>query len=165
MLISVKNVFNNEGECLPVKTDVDFSHIAGGEESFFQTPVRAEGMIRNRAGIVEFDYAVTFTYLAQCDRCAEPTRRDYSMQFSHILVTQLNNEDIGDFLVVENMQLDVDELIYDDVLLNMPEKYLCKEDCQGLCSQCGANLNKGKCTCKKPVDPRLEGLLSLLDNE
>ena len=52
----------------------------------------------------------------------------------------------------------------DRVLVNWPMKVLCKEDCKGVCQFCGANLNEGQCSCKKPVDPRLEALKQLLDN-
>ena len=51
----------------------------------------------------------------------------------------------------------------EDVVLNLPSKVLCKDDCKGLCPQCGKNLNDGPCDCKEPVDPRLAGLLELLN--
>jgi uncharacterized protein len=162
-LISVKNVFNDESVRLQIDTDVDFSHITVGETPVFKTPVSVNGVIYNRAGVVILEYTAKFTYNAPCDRCAKEVERDFTFDFEHILVSQLNNEDTGDFLVVEDMQLDVDKLVTDDVLLSLPEKYLCKEDCKGLCSQCGANLNDGECGCKPLVDSRLEGLLDLLD--
>ena len=40
---------------------------------------------------------------------------------------------------------------------------LCSEDCKGVCVMCGKNLNKGQCDCKKPIVPRLEGLLQFLE--
>ena len=70
-------------------------------------------------------------------------------------------EDI-DYLI--GFDLDVDKLIYGEILVNWPMKVLCKEDCKGVCQFCGANLNEGQCSCKKPVDPRLEALKQLLDN-
>ena len=45
----------------------------------------------------------------------------------------------------------------------LPSKFLCDDDCKGLCPKCGANLNEGPCECKKDIDPRFEALLSLLD--
>ena len=60
--------------------------------------------------------------------------------------------------------IDLDELVMSDLLLTLPMKHLCREDCKGLCAQCGKNLNEGDCGCiKKPVDPRLEALRKLLD--
>ena len=65
--------------------------------------------------------------------------------------------------VLPDLVLDLDALAEEDVVLNLPSKVLCKEDCKGLCPQCGKNLNDGPCDCKEPVDPRLAGLLDLLN--
>ncbi|MCM1392652.1 MAG: DUF177 domain-containing protein, partial [Ruminococcus sp.] len=40
----------------------------------------------------------------------------------------------------------------------------CKDDCKGICPRCGTNLNETSCECKKEIDPRLEALLSFLDD-
>ena len=45
--------------------------------------------------------------------------------------------------------LDLDRIIYDEVLVNWPMKVLCKEDCAGICKKCGKNLNHGTCDCEK----------------
>jgi uncharacterized protein len=63
------------------------------------------------------------------------------------------------------MRLNLDELVEEDVNLALPTKYLCKDDCKGLCSSCGKNLNNGQCDCKAPIDPRMEALLQLLEDE
>ena len=63
------------------------------------------------------------------------------------------------------MQLEVDELVYTEVILNLPSKHLCKADCKGLCFKCGKNLNEGDCGCKSDEpDPRFAKLRELLDN-
>ena len=68
-----------------------------------------------------------------------------------------------DYIVLPDLVLDLDALAEEDVVLNLPSKVLCKDDCKGLCPQCGKNLNDGPCDCKEPVDPRLAGLLELLN--
>lgn len=55
--------------------------------------------------------------------------------------------------------LDLTKEIREQIILNLPFKPLCQENCQGLCPQCGENLNLRKCTCQNRVlDPRLEKL-------
>ena len=78
-------------------------------------------------------------------------------------MTSLNHEDEDRFILVEQGQLDVDELVVSDILLSLPMKHLCLPDCKGLCPTCGRNLNEGPCGCKKPIDPRLEALGKLLE--
>ena len=88
----------------------------------------------------------------------------YSMPILHVLVTSLNNEENDELILVENDRLDLKELVLSDLLLNLPMKHLCREDCKGLCPKCGANLNEGECGCnRKPVDPRFAALRDLLD--
>ena len=163
-MIELKKLFENEGTSLPLALQVDLSDVQQRGEQLFVTPVSVHGEIRNRLGIVTMQAEAQFTYCAPCDRCAEPTRRQFTVPIEHTLVVELNNEDNDDFLVVENMRLDVDDLVRSDVLLSLPTKYLCKEDCKGLCTKCGANLNLGDCACAKEVDPRLAALLDLMEN-
>ncbi|MBC7324073.1 MAG: DUF177 domain-containing protein [Moorella sp. (in: Bacteria)] len=64
----------------------------------------------------------------------------------------------GDFI---NLKLAVEETL----ILALPMKQLCRENCEGLCPRCGCNLNTGTCRCeKKMVDPRLVVLEELLLN-
>ena len=75
------------------------------------------------------------------------------------------NDDYDDYIVVENNVLDLDELINEEIQLFLPAKMLCKDDCKGLCQNCGKNLNYEKCECVKEVDPRLAALADLLIDE
>ena len=61
------------------------------------------------------------------------------------------------------MKLDLDELVYSEVVVSVPMKHLCKEDCKGICEKCGKNLNEGECGGpKREIDPRLSALADLL---
>ena len=60
--------------------------------------------------------------------------------------------------------LDLGELMHEQFVLALPMKPLCSEACQGLCPECGTNLNKGTCSCKPAwTDPRLAALQGILD--
>ncbi len=63
-------------------------------------------------------------------------------------------------------QIDLDELIREQIYLVLPMKPLCRDDCKGLCPECGTNLNAGTCECRHEwTDPRLEALKKLVNNE
>jgi uncharacterized protein len=57
--------------------------------------------------------------------------------------------------------LDLEPLIREQFVLAVPFSPLCREDCQGLCPQCGIDRNSGTCACEKPIDPRLAALKGL----
>ena len=104
-----------------------------------------------------------FSMEVTCDRCAEDIRPEFTVDIEHGLVASLNHEDNDDYILIEDMKLDVRQLTLEDIYLALPGKFLCKEDCEGLCPECGANLNESSCDCKKPIDPRLEALKKFLE--
>ena len=73
--------------------------------------------------------------------------------------------DMNVVLLDENGQLNVDDEILEIMTLLFPKKFLCSEDCPGLCPTCGKPKREGNCGCPdKEIDPRLAVLKKLLDN-
>jgi len=73
----------------------------------------------------------------------------------------LRAEDL-EFSLYEGEEVDLGPLIREQVLLALPTRPLCRDDCRGLCPQCGINLNHAECGCRvETFDPRLEALRSL----
>ncbi len=71
----------------------------------------------------------------------------------------INDEEMEDIDYLIGFDLDVDKLIYGEILVNWPMKVLCKEDCKGICKVCGMNLNKGNCDCQRTeLDPRMAAI-------
>ena len=163
MFIALENLFNGGIRSIPLDCEFDFTTYEFGGVFPFTTPVLLKGEIRNRAGVVEIDAVASFDDVADCDRCAALTKTRYEVPVKHGLVSKLNNEDNDDYIVVENMELDVEALTLEDIYLFLPGKYLCSEDCKGICSQCGTNLSEKSCDCKKEIDPRWASLLSFTD--
>jgi uncharacterized protein len=65
-------------------------------------------------------------------------------------------------------RLDLGEAVREQILLGLPLKPLCREDCQGLCPRCGKDRNLGPCGCapeEEPGDSRLEPLRRLIDKD
>ena len=131
----------------------------------FSQPINIQGEIKNRAGIVTAVYSADVISDIPCDRCLNNVHKEFNLKFEHTLVRKLYNEEADEsYILVENGLLDFEELATSDIVLELPSKNLCKDDCKGLCPKCGANLNETTCNCAtKEVDPRLASLLSLLD--
>ena len=66
-------------------------------------------------------------------------------------------------LRLEGDGVDLTDILETLFILDMETKFLCREDCKGLCSTCGRNLNLGPCGCRKQIDPRFAVLEQLLD--
>jgi uncharacterized protein len=68
----------------------------------------------------------------------------------------------SDNYIIRDDKIDLNEIILSELLLNLDDRFFCKEDCAGLCQKCGFDLNNGSCDCKADIDPRLIKLAELL---
>ena len=85
---------------------------------------------------------ITFTLEGECTRCLTQTSKKYSAFFAEQI--EQGSED-GYPLI--NDKIDLSKIVEDAILINMPVNLLCKEDCKGICFNCGVNLNDGDCKC------------------
>mgnify|MGYP000796277080 FL=1 len=57
---------------------------------------------------------------------------------------------------IDGYHLDVDGMVLDEMMTDIPDKVLCREDCKGVCPKCGVNLNHQTCNCDRTeLDPRM----------
>ena len=62
----------------------------------------------------------------------------------------------------EEETIDLDPIILEQIVLQIPMRVVCRETCRGLCPQCGTNLNISSCTCSgRMIDERLSVLKNL----
>ena len=73
---------------------------------------------------------------------------------------EVREEDLDTF-PFDGERVDLEPMLREQFVLAVPFAPLCREDCKGLCPQCGIDLNTGTCACEKPVDPRLAALKGL----
>lgn len=105
---------------------------------------------------------VDVTVLIPCSRCLEEIPTDIHFSIEKKLKIEnaaLNDDDAEEIDYLIGLNLDVDKLIYGEILVNWPMKVLCRKDCKGICRVCGMNLNKGNCNCQKTeLDPRMAAI-------
>ena len=101
-----------------------------------------------------------FEAVLPCARCLTEVVTPFHISFDFETDMKLSDEarkealDESDFL--HGYNLDVDKLVYGETLLVWPARVLCRDDCKGLCSRCGQNLNLKTCDCDRTdLDPRM----------
>lgn len=163
MLLDLKPLFAGSRDFLSVEFEMDLSEFEFLGVKPLPSPVAISGKIVSRAGIVESDLSCKVEYVGVCDRCLKETVKSYTVNIGRVIVVSLENEENDDIAVVPDMQLDLEDFCYPDIVMSLPTKLLCKDSCKGLCSVCGKNLNDGDCGCQtKEIDPRLAALAELL---
>jgi uncharacterized protein len=110
----------------------------------------------------------------ECDRCLKPVELPVSADFALEYITgsdyesssaaALSEEEMT-VSVFDGVSIDLDEIVKEQILLAMPARTLCREDCKGMCAECGTDLNAGQCNCgTDEVDPRWAALKKLKVN-
>ncbi len=125
----------------------------------------ATGKVKNFSGYMLLEGEVDMEFSATCGRCSCSTKQNLKACFSRPVAQSLNQEDDDYILASENGDMDIREAVEEAVYMEMPVRFLCKEDCKGLCPKCGANLNDTSCSCvEDKTDPRLAKLREYLNN-
>lgn len=124
--------------------------------------VRFNGVAKECGGFVRMNATIRCVLASACARCLEPveTEQEYSVEFDAFEPDKMPEESEEDPVCIADSKIDLLPIVYETLLVNLPSRLLCREDCRGLCPDCGANLNLADCDCaKKKVDPRLAGLM------
>lgn len=121
-------------------------------------PVIFKGSVVDKSGYIELNANIQVDYRSNCARCLKPIDSKYSLDISYPIALDLQDEDNEDYIIPIGGFVDIEDLVYQNIVMNFPVKHLCSSHCKGLCPICGQNLNDGTCDCKKDIDPRLAGL-------
>lgn len=133
MKIDIKKVLNIPGEEEKFSVSLSLSWVKRLGETIFPESLAVEGNIKNHAGIVELRYQINGVMMFRCDRCLMQTKKEINESFSHSVVNHLEDTSLDDVYVIANDGLlDIEAIVADDLLLQLPQVLLCKEDCLGL---------------------------------
>ncbi len=142
-----------------------------GETVMLKDAVEIEGKLKRGIAQTDVQGKISARIEAECNRCLQAAELSLEFPFDAVFVTAENYTQekeaelkAGDLevSVFEGDEIDLTDLVREQILLNLPTQVLCREDCQGLCQKCGANLNLIDCNCKeKEIDPRWAVLKNL----
>lgn len=173
MIINLSRLFEDSGERFhSFSGELDQSEISFTDRDIkFDRPIiyKADFFVLDD-GDVEFSLKIDYSYEEPCSRCLKPTKNSRTTTLSGKLVEgreeDFIEEDEGEFMFFEEDKLDLGEYIKTQVYVSLPMRVLCEENCKGLCSTCGINLNENTCDCvEHTIDPRLADLQKFFPKE
>ena len=165
MQIRLTDIADSEGKCIKLVPELESERIkfkTGDFPIIEKSPVNLQ--ITNTGNkVLELVGDGSIVVGIPCDRCLEQVNVEISYNIERKLDMKQSDDDrvrdLDENDYVTGMDLDVDRLVYLEVLMNWPLKILCKDDCKGICSRCGKNLNEGPCECaEEPKDPRMAAI-------
>ena len=133
-------------------------------------PVSVAGTLEDVRGEYLFRGTVSGAHRRTCDRCLQPVEAPFSVEVLWVFREEAGDDEyaaaqddeenteecaprVGG---VEGGKLDLAPLTWEETVLAVPTKVVCREDCAGLCPGCGANLNQGACQCPEKTDGNQE---------
>lgn len=144
MKINLKQLFSIPGESKDIDYSIEADELKDIKGCEFDSPVSVKGRIYNKAGVVYLTYSLDFVRLATCDRCLKELIKPYHFDCEHIVVPSVSGDN-DEYIVADGESIELNEIAVTDLLLQLPTKTLCKEDCKGLCMVCGCDLNESVC--------------------
>jgi uncharacterized protein len=169
MRIELENLEGSKG---------DFAHVYNPEELNpvdervkLTAPATVNGKVRLAGNEVFVNGHFDTRVQVECDRCLKPIELPVSADFEldYITGSEYESSAVAELTeaemsvaVFDGKAIDVDEIVKEQILLAVPTRMLCREDCKGICPQCGVDRNTGECNCEtKEIDPRWAALKDL----
>jgi uncharacterized protein len=160
MRVNVSDIVKTEGAGVDVHFCDDLPELREIDTSVeFIPSFEFTGRIVNLGGLLKLSGELHFKFSANCLRCLSRVESAMDIEVNESFVEDLKSDD-DDAYTFEGNVVDIDKPLMDNIILALPMKIICREDCKGLCGTCGTNLNLKNCNCdeSKIVDPRMEKL-------
>ncbi|OPL13160.1 MAG: hypothetical protein AVO38_14075 [delta proteobacterium ML8_D] len=134
--------------------------LAETEECRIQDTAKGEVFLQRVDGDVHVNGNVAAMISIRCDRCLEEYNQKIDTSFFYTLVPSqslegkkeiaLDKEDM-EVSFYDGAEIQIGEIFREQILLQIPMRHVCREDCKGICSGCGADLNIEKCRCRSEI--------------
>lgn len=145
------------------------------EHARLTQPPEVRGRLSREGREIDLRGRISARAEVDCDRCLKAIEMPVETNFDVKYVSsddykaaetaELEEEDLS-ISVYQDEAIDVDDLVREQVLLALPTRALCGEECKGLCPVCGANMNMQPCECEaKETDPRWGALKNIVNRE
>ena len=171
MLINLSDVLSDQHKTVEETVRLEMEEIrlqSGTYPIIIKEPVHVKvEHIRGKELLITAE--TRLSVMIPCDRCLEDVKREFELNCVKHVDVGLSDaeltEELDESNFIDGYHLDVDKLLFHEILSSWPTKVLCREDCKGLCNVCGQNLNTGSCNCEDTgLDPRMSVVRDLFKN-
>ena len=170
MLLNLSDVLSDRHQPINETVQLDMDSVqmrAGTYPIIRKDPVEIHvSHVKNRE--LKIQARSKICVLIPCDRCLEDVEQELVLDADkHVDLSKSDaelDEGFDESNYIDGYYLDVDKMLYNEILIGWPMKVLCSEDCKGICNVCGQNLNKGTCYCEDTsLDPRMSVVRDLFN--
>lgn len=173
MKLDISQLLREKGAVMPVsyeETGVPFE--AAGQEIRFAAPLQVQGTLTNTGNYLVGKGTVKTAVFLNCHRCLKEYRYEIDVPWELFFVNKRGGnfdppeDEEAEIIPFSKEEIDLAEPLQEDIILSLPIRWLCREDCPGLCPVCGADKATTQCDCQvDDIDPRLAVLKDLVGKD
>lgn len=167
MRIDITEIAGINGAYINVEKDIPASeYITGKSDVKLGETIHVDLKIEYIEGLIVVSGTLSGKYSAVCGRCLADINEDFIVDFHENFIHTSDMDEGSDDYEYEGSHIDLSVPFIDNILLGFPGIMLCMEDCKGLCSICGKNLNDGECSCDRSdhsINLQMEKLKDFFD--
>lgn len=127
-------------------------------------PVSFTGTFVNIGGLIKLDGKLEAYYTVKCSRCLKNLNSRIDLEIKEEFIEEGKQKE-DEIYTYQGKSIELDKVLSDNIILNLPSKQVCDNNCKGLCPVCGIDLNVQDCKCKEEsTDPRMEALKDFFKN-
>lgn len=150
MRVNITDVLKNDSFCLAVEYNGKVEGLENSINDYTLTENASfKGSITRLKGMLNLTGKLEFCYEAACYRCLDNIHSSMSINVDENILNASIASPQEDVFTYEGYYLDLDTILRNYIVLSLPMKQLCSEECKGLCPACGKNLNDGRCCCSE----------------
>lgn len=163
MKLNISDLLKHRKNVLPFEMSLESDIV---ERDDFKLKLREPLLVKGEAEydgeVIKVRGRIHALIEAQCSRCLTSLIKSLDIDFDE----KFSKSPDDDVYPIYEDFINLEEMVVDNLILSVPLKFLCSEECKGLCPKCGKNLNFESCNCEKDdIDPRFAALKDLFKGD
>ncbi len=147
-MLDVSRGLKAPGQSFPFSATLSLPEMTVLDDQLVFSQIQVEGAFTGAGESVSLTGQVRAQVHAHCARCAAALEQPIQASFDQVFVKSPDPQD-PDLFPLDGHTVDLTPMVQEALLLELPMRFLCRPDCQGLCPVCGANRNIQRCTCQE----------------
>ena len=150
-MLDVSNALKFPGQVYRFETDLEIEEMEVLNDPVSFEDIVVSGEYFAAGDKISMRAQANAAVISRCAKCLEEVRMNLTAELDACFARTPDPDD-PDLYTYDSSVVDLTDAVRDALLLELPYRFLCSEDCKGLCSSCGINLNLGTCTCQEGLN-------------
>lgn len=164
MKIDISDIIKTDGASHQIDFNGNIEGLGRYADITIDGPICLNAVLTNTGGILRLEGTLKTHFTGECSMCLTDAGADLDLKIRESIVDAKAGDDTESY-TYEGKLVDLDKIIRDNIILNLPMKLLCRQTCKGVCPVCGGNRNEVSCSCsREETNSQMEALKGFFSN-